>query len=404
MIDTSLVVEHIGRKMKNLELLDVLDYWSFWDKPIPSVVEREIELPDELSPSIAVVIQGVRRSGKSTLLSQFIPYYKLSPKDCAFINFEDPKLAQQLNTNLLDQIVSAFSEGKSDKKLYFFLDEIQHIENWEKWLHTKLERPDLHHFILTGSNASLLSGELSSALTGRHRKLELYPLSLREARKMFPNLSLQEYCNRGGFPAPLQSTEADYLLKQYFDDIIEKDIKNRLNARSSQGVRQVVQIAYESSGSEMSMRRVAGATGLAVDTVTSYIDAAQSAYLLFSCPFFSYSEKKRASRNKKFYPIDTGLRRNVVTRTGDDLGKMLETLVFLELKKIYSQVSYWKDKGEVDFVVESKQGLLPIQVSWEGVKDRHLNASENFYEHYPQALEMLFVTEENYDSFVHSLK
>jgi predicted AAA+ superfamily ATPase len=152
-----------------------------------------------------------------------------------------------------------------------------------------------------------------------------------------------------------------------------------------------VQLAFESAGSELSLRRLAGAAGIAVDTVAGYLAACEDAYLLHSVPYFAFSDRKRAARNRKYYPIDTGLRRMVVTRTGADRGKLLECAVQLELRRRGLQPSYWRGRGEVDFVVTTERGITPIQVSWEPPTDRHHRALEEFYEAFPQAQEALVI-------------
>jgi predicted AAA+ superfamily ATPase len=132
-----------------------------------------------------------------------------------------------------------------------------------------------------------------------------------------------------------------------------------------------------------------------VETVGSYLAAAEAAFLLIPCPFFAYSERKRASRNKKYYPIDTGLRRAVVTRTGEDRGKSLEILVFLELRRRFPAVYYWRDRGEIDFVVERTAGLTPVIVTEENPQERHEKSLEDFYENFPQGAEAVFVNKKN---------
>jgi hypothetical protein len=108
-------------------------------------------------------------------------------------------------------------------------------------------------------------------------------------------------------------------------------------------------------------------------------------------PFFAFSDRKRAARNRKYYPIDTGLQRMAVTRTGADRGKLLECAVHLELRRRGLKPAYWRGRGEVDFVVTTDRGIVPIQVSWETKADRHERALDEFYEAFPQAQEALLV-------------
>jgi uncharacterized protein len=378
--------------MDTERLLDITEYWSFWDGQVPPSVVRAVSLPESLRDSLALVVQGVRRCGKSTLLAQMVERYRLNPKHCAFLNFEDPRLGQKLDHSLLDAWVAAFRAAHPRlKKTYFFLDEVQGVEGWERWLRTQLDRPKGNHFIVTGSNAQLLSGELSGILTGRHLTVELFPFDLAEFRRVRPKGSLEDYLEAGGFPEPLLHDHGDRLLQQYFADIIERDIRERVGARSAAAIRHVVQMAYESAGAELSLRRLAGAAGIAVDTVAGYLAACEAAYLLFSVPYFAFSARKRSARNRKYYPVDTGLRRMAVTRTGADRGKLLECAVHLELRRQGLRLAYWRGRGEVDFVVTTERGITPIQVTWDTPADRHHRALEEFYETFPQAGEALLI-------------
>ena len=160
-------------------LLEISAYWSFWDRNVPAFVARDVVMPRHLRDSLALVIQGVRRCGKSTLLTQVMDLYRLDSRHCAFLNFEDPRLGQPLDHSLLDAWVAAFRRAHPRLgKAYFFLDEIQGVNGWEKWLRTQLERPAGNHFVITGSDARLLSGEMSGVLTGRHLTVELFPFDL----------------------------------------------------------------------------------------------------------------------------------------------------------------------------------------------------------------------------------
>lgn len=364
---------------------------------MPRSVPRDVELPAKLRDSLALVVQGVRRCGKSTLLQQLVGRYKLDPRHCAFVNFEDPRLANALTHTTLDELVRSFRQRhRRVRRLYFFLDEIQWVSGWQRWLRSRLDRADGDHFVVTGSNGQLLSGELGTSLTGRHLSIELFPFDLTEAQRHTRGLDLDRYLDQGGFPEPLGMSDGDRLRRQYFTDIVERDVRERLGARSSRPIRQVVQMVFESAGSELSLRRVAGAAGIAVDTAASYLEASEAAHLLFACPYFAFSERKRASRNRKYYPVDSGLRRVTVTPTGADRGKALECATFVGLRRRFREVFYWRGRGEVDFVVHEGARIVPIQVSWSGSTKRHERALAEFYENFPQSSEAVFVSQETF--------
>ena len=378
--------------MDDAELLDIAATWSFWERPPPPSIPRNVRLPESLSQRTALVVQGVRRCGKSTLLTQLIERYGLELKDCLFVNFEDPRLGGSLRFETLEQFTSAFGAMRPTGTLTVFLDEIQWVDGWERWLRTRLERPDRFQFVVSGSNAHLLSGELSTVLTGRHITVELFPFDFAEYLRLQADQTVAGYLHRGGFPEPIASDAGDLLLRQYFLDILQRDVRERTGARSSLALRQIVQMVFESAGSELSLRRISAASGLAVETVSAYLDACEQAYLLFACPWFAYSERKRAMRNRKYYPVDTALRRVAVTRAGRDLGKALECATFVELKKRHRDVFYWRATGEVDFVIQTGAGPTPIQLAVDGAKERHWNALDAFYEAFPHATEPLIVT------------
>jgi len=174
-------------------------------------------------------------------------------------------------------------------------------------------------------------------------------------------------------------------------------VRERVGARSSLPLRQLVQMVFESAGSELSVRRVAAGIGVASDTAALYLDATESAYLVFSCPYFAWSARQRSARNRKYYPVDTGLRRVAVTRTGEDRGKMLECATYIELRKRFREVFYWRDRGEVDFVVLHQGEALPVQVSWNGPEERHLKALDAFHEAHRGSHEAVFVTAESFE-------
>lgn len=380
-------------------LLQILADWSFWDSfPPKKLAIRQIKLPDQLHDDLALIIQGVRRGGKSTLLMQIPERYGLPLTQCVYCNFEDPRLLDDLNYTLLSRIVALARKRIPQKEpCYFFFDEIQNVQEWEKWLHAQLERPKKNFYTLTGSNSRLLSGEFATSLTGRHISLELYPFSFAEYQAFVPKKTLQDYLNTGGFPRPITLEQPFQLLQEYFQDIILRDVLRRVHARSPAAIKQVAKMTFDSCGSELSYRKIAAVTGLTVDTVQLYLQACEDAYLLFACQFFAFSEQKRMARQKKYYPIDSGLRNAVTSTSGRDFGKNLELMVYLRLRQANENVYYWQElhKGEVDFVTVNGQNITPYQVSLKGREPRHDKALDNFYSLFPQAKDAIFITADN---------
>jgi predicted AAA+ superfamily ATPase len=317
------------------------------------------------------------------------------------VNFEDVRLASDLTFELLDAIVEfAHARTSGSRPHYVFFDEIHHVAGWEKWLHTKLERPGRDHFALTGSNAALLAGEFSTALTGRHRTIELFPFDIRELRALKPESTLEQYLAGGGFPRVLTYGEPQDLLREYFTDMLERDVRGRVLVRSTAVLTQLVKAVFESMGSEVSARSLAGLLGVTADTVGSYLDGCIAAYILLPCAYFTFSERQRTARHRKLYPIDVALRDAVVTKTGLDLGKRLEAAVFLHLRRTHREVCFWRGKGEIDFVVQDHDGITPVQVSWDGPKERHDRAEAEFRKAFPQARPLIFVSRENAEAFL----
>lgn len=375
----------------------ILSEWSYWrQSPPASIPRRALHSITALQNDLVLVIQGVRRCGKSTLMAQIMTTLQLNPLDCTFVNFEDPRLSDALDFQLLDAIRhSAHQRRPKAKRHYFFLDEIQNVAGWQKWLHTKSERPGADYFVITGSNAALLSGDLATALTGRHTTVELFPFDWTEFRAAKPTATLTDFLQQGGFPRALSYEHPAALLREYCTDIIERDVRRHVATRSPQTLVQLVKTVLESTGAETSLRKLAAQLGSSADTVGTYLDACAAAYLLLPCPYFTFSERQRTARHRKYYAVDSGLRHALITRTGQDLGKDLEAAVFLHLRRHYRQVGYWKQRGEVDFVVSDTNGITPIQVSWGGKKPRHDAALQEFFTEFPQANSAICISAEN---------
>ncbi|MFN8370169.1 MAG: ATP-binding protein [Bacteriovoracaceae bacterium] len=354
-------------------------------------IDRELLKNVTLTPSLILTVQGVRRSGKSIFIKQIMQHFKIE-QESFYINFEDPRLSDLLDYKLLDAIIT-YHEKDKHKKYYYFFDEIQNVVGWEKWLHIQVAKKK-RCFVITGSNSQLLSGKLGAALTGRHLTIEVFPFSFYEFKK-FTGESFESYLSKGGFPLALSVDFSKELLKNYFSDIIERDVKRVVAARSSRMLLQVAKAIFESSGSELSFRNLAKTFETTADTIKTYVDAFEACYLIFSCPYFTYSERKSLVRAKKYYPIDNGLREAIVTKSGLDKGKSFEIFIFLSLRRKYKEIYYWKGTREIDFVIETEDGIRPIQVTINEIKDRHKEAALEFKKEYPKALPCFYVTMEN---------
>ncbi len=358
-------------------------------------ITREVLQKIELRKDLVTTIQGVRRSGKSIFMKQIIEHYSIQAESI-YINFEDPRLSDLLDYKLLDLIVE-YHEKTKRKNYYYFLDEIQNVENWEKWLHVQVAKKK-RYFIISGSNSKLLAGKLGTALTGRHLSVEIFPFSFEEFKK-FTKKDLTHYLVEGGFPLALSVDHPKSLLKDYYSDIIERDVKRQVAARSSRMLLQLAKAIFESAGSELSLRNLANAFETTADTVKIYIEAFEACYLILSCSYFTFSERKSLVRPKKYYPIDNGLRESIITKTGKDEGKRFEIFIFLLLRKKYSEVFYWRSKKEIDFIVETPNGIQPIQVTIGEIKIRHQEAAEEFALEYPKALPCFYVSLNNLKEF-----
>ncbi|UJP64954.1 ATP-binding protein [Mongoliitalea daihaiensis] len=321
------------------------------------------ELEDySLLQSHALIISGIRRCGKSTLLVQLL--MKQFPQ-AFYMNFEDPRL---YGFALADfQKLDILIEELDDKTIFF--DEIQVVNGWERYVRQKLDQ-GLSNLVITGSNASLLSRELGTKLTGRHVTRELFPFSYAqfcqfEDLKKSPE-STRDYMSLGGFPEYLKSKRQE-LLHQLLDDILLRDIAVRYRVRDVKSLQNLAiylisNVAKPVSGNNLRKTLEIKATS----TVMEYFSYLEESWLFFFVPKFSYSQRKQLVNPKKVYAIDTGLvTANTRSFSGDD-GRRFENMVFLHFRRSYSEIYYFSEKGECDFVVFDRKGLVAlVQVCWE---------------------------------------
>jgi len=325
-------------------------------------VIREKSKEIDLNIPLALVVSGIRRCGKSTLLRQLIK--KVS--GFYYFNFEDLRTTGFELTDF-ERLSEIFIEEFGDQNYYFF-DEIQNVVGWEIFVRKLLDRKK--HIVLTGSNASLLSKELGTKLTGRHITIELFPFSFKEFLK-FTNKKLsidsfQDYFIEGGFPEYLKIKRVE-VLHELLKDILIRDIAVRYNIRNLKILKEMAIYLITNIGKEFSYNSLKETFKLgSINSVISFISYFEDSYLLFTVPKFDYSLKKQLVNPKKIYCIDNGLAATNSASFSEDKGRMLENLVFIKLRSCNKEIFYFQDKGECDFVVKEKNKInKAIQVCYE---------------------------------------
>ena len=339
---------------------------------------RPEESQFDLKSNMAQVVIGVRRCGKSTLCEMFL---KQKDVEFAYVNFDDDRLGD-MNSNDLDRLLEALYMTYGEFE-YLFLDEIQNIEGWPLFVN-RLLRQKLHIFI-TGSNSKLLSNELSTHLTGRNNKVELYPFSFSEycAMKKVDTTSLStkakalrkgalhEYLQQGGFPELFNESNRRGYINGLLDAIIRNDIAKRFKVRNVEALRRISAYLADNYSQEFVAKTVGELFGVSNHTAENYYSYLKEAFLLVGVNRFSYKSKDRV-RNEKVYVVDTAF----VTERKDNfslenIGRKLENIVCVELlrryRPAYCDVFYYKDaSSQVDFVI-AKDGNVQelIQVSYD---------------------------------------
>ncbi|WP_298309156.1 ATP-binding protein [Flavobacterium sp.] len=315
-------------------------------------VHREILNKIPKASGFASIITGLRRSGKSTIQLQFKKEY--FPNEGLFLNFEDPRFAG-IEIKDFERLHNEIVERKS--KVLFF-DEIQIVKGWEIFVN-KLLRED-YFVIITGSNASLLSKELGTHLTGRHFSTELFPFSYSEFLTFmeFENNenSFCEYLKKGGMPDYLR-TGIDTYLNNLLDDILIRDVAIRFGLRDVNSLRQLAVYLISNIGTLVSANSLSGMFGIKSSTTfLDYFSYFKDVYLIDFVPKFDYSIKKQIRNPQKIYCIDLGIyHQNKITFSPND-GHILENAVYLHLRRKSKEIYYYQNKGECDFVV-AKNGV-----------------------------------------------
>ena len=305
-----------------------------------------------VAESFATIITGIRRCGKSTLLLQLL---RRDYQDAVYLNFDDIRLSG-FETGDFTRLHREIE--KREIKVLFF-DEIQIVESWEKYINQLLREG--YKVFITGSNASMFSVELGTHLTGRHLSMELFPFSYSEFIR-FKELENGEnavlgYLKTGGIPEYLK-TGISVVLNTLVDDILMRDIAVRHSVRDINSLRQLTAFLITNIGNLVSANKLVGMFDIkSPATFLEYFSFLKDAYLLDFVPIFSHSLKVQARNPKKVYVMDMGLYTENSVSTSDNIGRRLENLIFLHLRRKYKHIFYYKDKGECDFIAMEKSAV-----------------------------------------------
>lgn len=344
-------------------------------------VTRKEESLFEFDTTMAQVVIGVRRSGKSTLchkvlLERGVRY--------GYVNFDDDRLAD-LKTDDLNTVLSCVYQLYGTDVPYLVLDEIQDVDGWYLFVN-RLLRTSLHIFV-TGSNAKLLSGELATHLTGRYNEIHLYPFSFSEYC-LYHQIDMQsittkadaerkrafmDYIHDGGFPEMQGLRNKRAYVQSLIEAILRKDIKKRFNIRNIESLRKLAHHLINNACQEVNYDELSELLGIADKTVKKYVDYLSQAFLVQLLTRHSFKSKERI-RNQKVYIVDTGLQGNRDNALmPENIGWRLENIVFIELLRRCAQdfldVYYHKPAPrakEIDFVVcDQDKAVELIQVAYE---------------------------------------
>lgn len=363
-----------SRRTKDQIKAAVLEQFeAFWK--LETGIEREA-LTDVIQANSlphAVIISGLRRVGKSTLLAQMA--HRLGNDVFYYINFEDNRFlgftAEDID-DLFEILVEVFGDRRT-----FIIDEIQNVPGWEHFVRRFMDLG--YKFYITGSNASLLSRELGTRLTGRYIPIELFPFSFKEyltfKGKPLPmlerltnikraelNADLVSYMETGGIPDALKYPELP-LLQSLFDDVLYRDIAARYQISAVSALKELAYTFMSNPAGLVSYNRLKQQLRLgSVNTITSFVEYLQNSWLIFPVNLFDYSLKRQQIAPKKIFLIDTGMSNKVGFNFSPNSGKLLENLVFLALRRQTKELYYLTTPGgyEIDFYVPEKKQIIQV--------------------------------------------
>lgn len=349
---------------------------------------------------IIKVVTGVRRCGKSTLLTQFHNYLKSCDVDDSqiiYINFEDINFSHLLDPKALHSYIA--SRLAPNKMTYIFLDEIQAVPEFQKAVDSLFIRENVDIYI-TGSNAYMLSGEIATLLSGRYIEIQMLPLSFAEYYELKGGDrrdAWNSYFRGGGFPYAAQLEEEDIrrdYLSGIYNTVLLKDIVAKRNIQDVPLLESVILFLFDNIGNVVSPKKIAdsltsfGRKTTSV-TVENYINGLMDSFILYKAGRYDIKGKQRLKSLEKYYLVDVGLRRLLLGDRNTDIGHILENIVYLELIRRGFTVSIGKVGDlEIDFMAESGEDKVYYQVAASvldpGTFAREITPLRKIPDHYPK--------------------
>ena len=378
-----IIIDNLFKENHPLPIMDknsleeiAVEQRLYFDHLKEGLIDRDIlyEIKDRISSPFIILISGIRRCGKSTLLRLIRErYYK--EKTIHYFSFEDERLFD-FNVKDFNYLLETLLKINGNSNIFFF-DEIQYIEGWEMFVR-RLHDSGSKIFI-TGSNLTMISRELGTRLTGRYVRMELYPFSFKEylrykeihsdpievtERRARIRAAFDEYIEVGGFPEYIQTGDKRFL-RDLFDSIIYRDIISRRNIGDERPLKEFIRYIFSNYSNDLNLSRLKRDLGLgSVNTLKSYFQFLMDSYLVFQTSRYDPSIRKQMHTMKRAYVIDQGLIDTVSFRSSKDIGRSLENIVLVELKRRGKDVYYFRNGYECDFLIRDGFNVTSaIQVS-----------------------------------------
>jgi predicted AAA+ superfamily ATPase len=356
--------------------------YSWIEKKLPDIITRDINLQSylDIKPKKIIVLTGFRRVGKTYLLLQLLNNLLITrdKEQAVYINFDDERIPE--HTEFLTELLPTVKQTFQKTTQYLFLDEIQNMPNWSKWLRRVYDNEEFGIFV-TGSSSKVSSREIPTELRGRCLEVKVFPLSFKEFL-IFKNIKsdpsilqysdnektklmkkLDEYLQYGGMPEVVltQEDKKSEILQQYFGTVVRRDVIERFNVKNEEGLKAMLRLLLNST--QYSISRLYDTLKslnyeIGKTTLLHYLNYIESSYFIYSLPIISPKVKDQLQYPRKVYFIDHGFINGLSTRYSKNHGRIYENIVAIELIKRYSKkdigLNYWKDRRgkEVDFVIK----------------------------------------------------